>query len=167
MPLQGKVFAKDKQKVVVKMTPGVPDKISEYFLVEVAHFNPIHFSIVAQGTYPALLLSLSRPETDTNYFGCFEEAKRKNPPPEGWVEPVPEIMSETIRTNAPQRGNRPPQIPKADPYLLEIESEADRISICRDIITATDEYFANAAKKSVGAMSTLTAKANLANMTNQ
>ena len=77
-------------------------------------------------------------------------------------------MAETVRTNAPQRGNRPPQIPKADPYLLEVESEADRISICRDIISATDEYFANVAAKTQAAqaMSTLTAKANLANMTN-
>lgn len=63
-PLRGLVPEQDKKKITVKMTPGIPDKIEEYFLVELAHFDPIRFSLSAHGTYPAIILGLARPGTE-------------------------------------------------------------------------------------------------------
>lgn len=37
-PMTGIVLAESKSKIIVKFFPGIPDNISEMFLVECAHF---------------------------------------------------------------------------------------------------------------------------------
>jgi hypothetical protein len=64
--MTGKVLAENKTKVIVKFFPGVPDNISEMFLVECAHFIPERFRVQAVGTYPGCLLSF--PRTDDEDF---------------------------------------------------------------------------------------------------
>lgn len=58
--MTGKVLAENKTKIIVKFFPGIPDNISEMFLVECAHFPAQRFRVKAIGTYPGCLLSFQR-----------------------------------------------------------------------------------------------------------
>lgn len=55
-PGQGKISAQEKVKVQVKLFAGIPDFISEFFLVEVAHFAPVGIKVQAYGVYPGFVL---------------------------------------------------------------------------------------------------------------
>ena len=55
-PSEGRVFSNDKQKIVVKVTPGLPERILENIVVECAHFDPVNVAITANGIYSSLRL---------------------------------------------------------------------------------------------------------------
>lgn len=59
---RGKVLAGEKFKIQVRFFAGVPDSISEFFLIECSHFPAEKFHIRGEGVYPACLLSFPRAE---------------------------------------------------------------------------------------------------------
>ena len=75
-PMMGKVLAESKTKVIVKFFPGIPDNISEMFLVECAHFPAERFKVKAIGTYPGCLLSFPRVD-DEDFQRRYEETKKQ------------------------------------------------------------------------------------------
>jgi len=48
-PQTGRIGAGEQQQIKVKLSPGIPDVISEIFYVEVAHFQAEEFKISSQG----------------------------------------------------------------------------------------------------------------------
>jgi hypothetical protein len=58
----GKVFPHEKQKIVVKFKPGLPEKIFEKLVLEIAHFDPVEFPIYGEGIYCQLHVTLPRDE---------------------------------------------------------------------------------------------------------
>eukprot|EP00854_Cymbomonas_tetramitiformis_P000766 gene766-1240_t len=73
-PLSGTLGPNEKQNFKLKVVPGIPDKISEKFLVEVAHFEPAEVELVGEGVYPCILLSLPR-LIDEEYAAFMQEAR--------------------------------------------------------------------------------------------
>lgn len=63
-PTSGRVFAGDKQRITVKFQPGIPERITERLVIEVAHFEPCEFPIHGQGIYAAMCVSLPREVED-------------------------------------------------------------------------------------------------------
>ena len=58
----GKVFPNEKQKIVVKFKPGLPEKVFEKLILEIAHFDPVEFPIYGEGIYCQLGVTLPRDE---------------------------------------------------------------------------------------------------------
>jgi hydrocephalus-inducing protein len=61
-PQIGIVKGLDKAKLNVRMCPGIPDPVDEYFNVEVAHFEPFRIHVRGEATYPSLYVFLPREE---------------------------------------------------------------------------------------------------------
>jgi len=61
-PASGKVPANDKQKILVRFRPGVPQAFKETLVLEIAHFEPVYFLVFGQGIYSSVALSLPRLE---------------------------------------------------------------------------------------------------------
>ena len=62
IPLSGSVKGFEKQRIIVRMCPGLPDIIDEHFFIEVAHFEPERINLRASAIYPTLGFSLPRKE---------------------------------------------------------------------------------------------------------
>ena len=60
LPSTGTVPANDKQRVLVRFRPGLPETIVERLVIEVAHFDPVEFPIYGRGTFAAVVVSLPR-----------------------------------------------------------------------------------------------------------
>uniref|UniRef100_A0A7S2QVW6 MSP domain-containing protein n=2 Tax=Triparma pacifica TaxID=91992 RepID=A0A7S2QVW6_9STRA len=58
----GKVFPNEKQKIVVRFKPGLPEKVFEKLILEIAHFDPVEFPIYGEGIYCQLGVTLPRDE---------------------------------------------------------------------------------------------------------
>ncbi|GMH58813.1 hypothetical protein TrST_g5240 [Triparma strigata] len=58
----GKVFPHEKQKIVVKFRPGLPEKVFEKLVLEIAHFDPVEFPVYGEGIYCQLHVTLPRDE---------------------------------------------------------------------------------------------------------
>ena len=58
----GKVFPHEKQKITVKFKPGLPEKVFEKLVLEIAHFDPVEFPIYGEGIYCQLHVTLPRDE---------------------------------------------------------------------------------------------------------
>ena len=50
----------DRGLAGAQVVPGTPDRIQELLNIKVAHFEPVAISLVGQGVYPALALTLPR-----------------------------------------------------------------------------------------------------------
>ena len=61
-PMTGNINGNDKQKLLVRLCPGIPDLIDEHFTIEIAHFEPEMIKIKGNGIYPAVMLQLKRSE---------------------------------------------------------------------------------------------------------
>lgn len=46
--------------VAAQVTPGMPDKIEETLKIRVAHFQPLIVTLLGEGVYPSLSLTLPR-----------------------------------------------------------------------------------------------------------
>jgi len=74
IPMSGKVIAGDKFSVTVRFSPGIPDNIHEFFLVECGHFPAERFTVNAVGIYPGCLLSFPRSDDD-EFNNRFDSTK--------------------------------------------------------------------------------------------
>ena len=138
-PSQGKVSANEKAKIVVKITPGVPDYLEEVIQVEIAHYDPILVKLVAKGIFPALFFHLTRPE-DIKHGELLEKLReQKN---------ILQTSFESFMQNS-KNESKTLRAAKFEPVLVEIEAEADRIEVCDKLNLAIDNYYVNARKKSV------------------
>jgi len=59
---QGKVFPHEKQKIMVRFSPGLPEKFFEKLVLEIAHFDPVELPVYGEGIYCQLAVSLPRDE---------------------------------------------------------------------------------------------------------
>lgn len=58
------------------MKPGVPDRLMELVLLQVAHFEPVQVQVLVEGTYPCVTLGLPRVR-DSLFAACAEEAHER------------------------------------------------------------------------------------------
>lgn len=72
--MNGKIMSGEKFRVTLKFRPGVPDDISELFLVECAHFPAERFRIKAVGIYPGVICTL--PLHDDTLSDRLERTKK-------------------------------------------------------------------------------------------
>ncbi|CAK4295658.1 unnamed protein product [Aphanomyces euteiches] len=59
-PTSGRIAANDKQRIVVRFRPGVPQSMVEALWLEVAHFQPVEFKMYCHGIFAALSANLPR-----------------------------------------------------------------------------------------------------------
>ena len=59
-PAQGTVNANDKQKVVVRFRPGLPERLLVRLQVTCAHFEPVVLPVYGEGIFPGIAISLPR-----------------------------------------------------------------------------------------------------------
>uniref|UniRef100_K3W9R0 Abnormal spindle-like microcephaly-associated protein ASH domain-containing protein n=1 Tax=Globisporangium ultimum (strain ATCC 200006 / CBS 805.95 / DAOM BR144) TaxID=431595 RepID=K3W9R0_GLOUD len=59
-PSAGKVAPNDKQKVIVRLRPGIPEQFEETLVLEVAHFQPIEFKLFGVGIFASVNINLPR-----------------------------------------------------------------------------------------------------------
>ena len=63
------------QKFILRICPGMPDKVKELFTVTIGYFDPKPIRIVGYAPYPGVLTSLPRKETK-GYIRRFEVEKK-------------------------------------------------------------------------------------------
>lgn len=85
-PSSGKVFGGEKQKIIVRFTPGIPEIMCERLLIEVAHFDPIEFPVYGEGVYVGVGVSLPRDLTKP----VFPWREEKSEVPLKWSDVVGE-----------------------------------------------------------------------------
>lgn len=59
-PSSGKIAPNDKQKVVVRLRPGIPEAFDETLVLEIAHFQPIEFKLFGVGIFASVNINLPR-----------------------------------------------------------------------------------------------------------
>ncbi|KAE9352056.1 Hydrocephalus-inducing protein [Phytophthora rubi] len=59
-PTSGKIAPNEKQRILVRLRPGIPEYFEETVVLEIAHFQPIQFKLVGSGTFAAVSLNLPR-----------------------------------------------------------------------------------------------------------
>lgn len=59
-PSCGKISPNDKQKVLVRLRPGIPEQFEETIVLEVAHFQPIEFKLFGVGIFASVNINLPR-----------------------------------------------------------------------------------------------------------
>ncbi|KAG3249966.1 Hydrocephalus-inducing [Phytophthora idaei] len=59
-PTSGKIPPNEKQRILVRLRPGIPEYFEETVVLEIAHFQPIPFKLFGTGTFAAVSLNLPR-----------------------------------------------------------------------------------------------------------
>jgi hydrocephalus-inducing protein len=59
-PSSGQIASFGKQRIVVRFSPCVPEAVHDYFLIQVAHFEPAKITVHGNGIYPDCFLDLPR-----------------------------------------------------------------------------------------------------------
>ncbi|KAF1330314.1 Hydrocephalus-inducing protein, partial [Globisporangium splendens] len=59
-PSADKVAPNGKQKIVVRLRPGIPEQFEETLVLEVAHFQPIEFKLFGVGIFASVNINLPR-----------------------------------------------------------------------------------------------------------
>lgn len=59
-PTSGKIAPGEKQRILVRLRPGIPELFEETLILEIAHFQPIPFKLYGCGTFAAVSLNLPR-----------------------------------------------------------------------------------------------------------
>ncbi|GMF21897.1 unnamed protein product [Phytophthora lilii] len=59
-PTSGKIAPNEKQRILVRLRPGIPEYFEETLVLEIAHFQPIPFKLFGSGTFAAVSLNLPR-----------------------------------------------------------------------------------------------------------
>lgn len=59
-PMVGKIAPNDKQRILVRLRPGIPEQFDETIVIEVAHFQPIEFKLFGNGIFSSVLINLPR-----------------------------------------------------------------------------------------------------------
>ncbi|PNH08880.1 Hydrocephalus-inducing protein [Tetrabaena socialis] len=75
-PLSGTIAPLSKETIKLKVCPGIPEKLVETLLVEIAHFEPVQVQVLVEGTYAAVSLNLPR-QSDEDFLSCLEAARAK------------------------------------------------------------------------------------------
>ena len=65
----------ESKKILIEVIPGVPDKLDDEIIVEIAHFEPHRIKIKAVGYYSGIVLSTPLIRDEENYQKLFEETK--------------------------------------------------------------------------------------------
>lgn len=60
LPTSGKIGSDERQRVIVRLQPGIPELFEESIVLEIAHFQPIKFKLFGCGTFAAVTLDLPR-----------------------------------------------------------------------------------------------------------
>ena len=76
IPKSGRINGQEKQKVVVRVCPGMPDAIKEQIIVEIGYFEPEIIKIEGRGTQPSLVCTLPRYFSDP-FLAAFAAEKSK------------------------------------------------------------------------------------------
>jgi hypothetical protein len=130
-PASGRVFGGEggentktnanKQRIVVRFRPGIPDRLTEFLVVEVGHFAPIEFPVYGHGIFASLSVSLPRTELiaievepalgelpreanpNVSFFELKDEAQYlMEQPPEPWG-PIEDDTGGTLLTGGASR----------------------------------------------------------------
>ncbi|ETO64005.1 hypothetical protein F444_18403 [Phytophthora nicotianae P1976] len=59
-PTSGKIAPNEKQRILVRLRPGIPEYFEETVVLEIAHFQPIPFKLLGSGKFAAVFLNLPR-----------------------------------------------------------------------------------------------------------
>ncbi|GFH15841.1 rhodanese domain-containing protein [Haematococcus lacustris] len=101
-PSSGVVGPGHREVVKLRVCAGIPDRLLETVLVELAHFDPIPVQIVVEGVYPAVLLNLPRIK-DPLFLECQAAAKQAKPDPSLTTAQGSVVLTAaSLRTHAPQ-----------------------------------------------------------------
>jgi P pilus assembly chaperone PapD len=73
VPMEGRIAPDAKQRLTVRLLPGLPQKINEVILLQLAHFDPEKLVVMAEGTYPRVAINLPREET-SEFIVCLQRA---------------------------------------------------------------------------------------------
>ena len=76
LPPGGTINAGDKLKLLVRVLPGLPTKLTESIYLQVAHFPPEEIVVTVEGIYPRISLNLARDRSEA-YEIFYAEAEQK------------------------------------------------------------------------------------------
>jgi hypothetical protein len=74
VPMQGRIYAGEKQKVTATFRPGIPDRVMEHVKIDIAHFEPVTMPVYGHGIFTSILLSLPREDAESE---AWTSADRK------------------------------------------------------------------------------------------
>ncbi|CAK0791290.1 unnamed protein product [Prorocentrum cordatum] len=163
-PQSGVLNAGDKQKVQVRFRAGIPDRIEEKVLVEIAHFAPEVLTIRGNGTFPGVVLELPRWNAEAHEAGRREAVQRLTtsapaaPPDASEAKEVSPTKAKKMfrqKNFDLTKASRSSTILDSGLDLLEVECEVDRFNLCNELLEQArlraSGGFQDAARSSTGA----------------
>jgi len=79
-PCLGKIIGGEKQRIIVRVCPVMPNEFKEIIMVQVGYFEPEPVTITGKGFYPAILMNVPRvdiPEFRNVFDAEFEKKKNE------------------------------------------------------------------------------------------
>lgn len=143
-PMSGKVMNGERAKVIVRFFPGIPDNIDEIFLVECAHFPAERFKVKAVGIYPGCLMTFPRYEEE--FQQRFESTKKIIDKTKNGYQAA--FTARDVKMVASSK-NKKEEKHTMDPFVMDVEAEADRMFLCNQILNQIDILSATQAVKGV------------------
>lgn len=126
-PMNGKIMSGERFRVALKFRPGVPDDISELFLVECAHFPAERFKIKAVGIYPGIICTL--PLHEDTLSDRLERTKRLQDSKSTYSAL---FKSSEVKVMTTAKGKQDKF--QMDFQQMDTQAEADRLYLCEKLL---------------------------------
>ncbi|KAL7682586.1 putative immunoglobulin-like, hydrocephalus-inducing [Plasmopara halstedii] len=65
-PTTGTIASNERQRIIVRLRPGIPEFFDENIVIKLAHFQPFPFKLFGCGTFAAVTLNLPRENDQVN-----------------------------------------------------------------------------------------------------
>ncbi|EFJ42226.1 hypothetical protein VOLCADRAFT_67248 [Volvox carteri f. nagariensis] len=131
VPVTGTVAPLTKETVKIRVCPGIPDKLVETLLVEVAHFEPVPIQILVEGAYASVSINLPRVR-DEQFMACVEKARLA-------------VINAAV-ANAADEANKPGEALSSE---KRVEVEAERLRLIQQLLEREVERRRQAGRQSV------------------
>eukprot|EP00929_Paragymnodinium_shiwhaense_P007666 TRINITY_DN111574_c0_g1_i1.p1 TRINITY_DN111574_c0_g1~~TRINITY_DN111574_c0_g1_i1.p1 ORF type:complete len:5027 (+),score=1455.52 TRINITY_DN111574_c0_g1_i1:94-15081(+) len=104
-PPSGVIRPEEKVRCMVKFRAGIPDKVSETVLVEVAHFEPAKLTVKGSGTFPGIVVALPRVDESDHRQALEAASSRMGKALPGLEEALAELAAQQAALNPPAEGD--------------------------------------------------------------
>ena len=139
-PLTGIIAPDEKQKIVIRFRPGIPDDVCEVALIEVAHFEPQKLTVRGRGIFPGILISATLSEGSPQQLQRREEVDHQ----QRYVDARDKLLNLTNASMVDATSATVDETTLVEPPPNTVEFEVDRQFLCEVLLERERKVFNSA-----------------------